>query len=473
LRQEAITLGEEFDIVVLGGGPAGYATALYGASAGLDIAIVEDRRVGGTCLHRGCIPAKELLQTAEVLRTVQRASEFGIDSSEPSLDLARAQVRKRAVVDRVTKGLEGLLSGRKVTTVIGRGELVDAHTVRVTPSAADAGAEVTTLTGANVLIATGSEPRSLPGLDFDGVRILSSDHVLELSALPARVAIIGGGVIGCEFASMLVDMGSAVTMIEALPRILAGTDEDAGNVVARSFRKRGISVHTDARVTGIEGVNELVVSWEAGGTAQSATVDSVIVSVGRAPSTAGVGLEAVGVKVDAHGFVVVDGLMRTNVDGVYAAGDVVDTPALAHVGFAEAIVAVHDILGEPAVPVDYAKVPWVIYSHPEVAFCGLTEAQARETFGEVEVATHRFGGDARAVIIGETDGLVKLVSTPDGTLVGMHVAGPWASELLGEGYLSVNWEANAADLAALVHPHPTLGEMIGEAALALTGRRLH
>ena len=272
---------------------------------------------------------------------------------------------------------------------------------------------------------------------------------------------------------MLVDMGSTVTMIEALPRILAGTDVDAGNVVARSFRKRGVNVHTDARVTGIEGVSELVISWEAGGLAQSETVDVVIVSVGRAPSTAGIGLEAAGVEVDARGFVVVDGQMRTNVDGVYAAGDVVDTPALAHVGFSEAIVAVKTILGEAAVPVDYEKVPWVIYTQPEVAFCGLTEEQARERFGEVEVSTQRFGGDARAVIIGETDGLVKLVSTPDGTLVGVHVAGPWATELLGEGYLSVNWEANAADLAALVHPHPTLGEMIGEAAMALTGRRLH
>ena len=454
--------------MVLGGGPAGYATALYGAAAGLNIALVEERRVGGTCLHRGCIPAKELLQTAEVLRTVQRAAEYGIDAGVPSLDLGRAQVRKQSVVDRITKGLESLLAGRKVTVVPGRGELVDPRTVRVTNDA-----EVTELTGGNVVIATGSEARSLPGLDFDGTRILSSDHVLELDELPPRVAIIGGGVVGCEFASMLVDMGSTVTMIEALPRILAGTDVDAGNVVARSFRKRGVNVHTDARVTGIEGARELVVAWEAGDTAHSETVDVVIVSVGRAPITANIGLEGAGVQVDTRGFVVVDGQMRTNIDGVYAAGDVVDTPALAHVAFSEAIVLVKTILGEPAAPVDYQKVPWVIYTQPEVAFCGLTEEQARERFGEIEVATQRFGGDARAVIIGETDGLVKLVSNADGTLVGVHVAGPWATELLGEGYLSVNWEANAADLAALVHPHPTLGEMIGEAAMALTGRRLH
>ena len=458
----------KFDIVVLGGGPAGYATALYGAAAGLNIALVEDRRVGGTCLHRGCIPAKELLQTAEVFRTVQTASEFGVEAGAPTLDLARAQVRKQQVVDQVTKGLESLLTGRKVTVLIGRGELVDAHTVRVKN---DDG--TTELTGENVVIATGSEPRSLPGLDFDGLRVLSSDHVLELTKLPPRVAIIGGGVVGCEFASMLVDVGSQVTMLEALPRILAGTDIDAGNVVARSFRRRGIDIHVDARVTGIEGARELVVTWEAGEQENSATVDVVIVSVGRAPSSSGIGLESAGVNVDDRGFVVVDAQMRTNVEGVFAGGDVVDTPALAHVGFAEAIVIVKTILGEAVVPVDYGKVPWGIYTQPEIAYCGLTEEQAREQLGEVEVSKFRFGGDARAVIIGETDGLVKLVANGDGTLVGVHIAGPWATELLGEGYVSVNWEANAADLAALIHPHPTLGEMIGEAALALTGRRLH
>jgi dihydrolipoamide dehydrogenase len=262
-------------------------------------------------------------------------------------------------------------------------------------------------------------------------------------------------------------------MLEALPRILAGTDVDAGNVVARSFRKRGIDIHVDARVSGIEGARELTVSWDAEGQEHSVVVDVVIVSVGRAPSSAGIGLHEAGVIVDERGFVTVDGSMRTNVEGVFAAGDVVNTPALAHVGFAEAIVIVKTILGEPVTPVDYEKVPWGIYTQPEVAYCGLTEEQARERFGEIQVSKMRFVGDARAVIIGDTDGLVKLIAAPDGTLVGVHIAGPWATELLGEGYLSVNWEARAADLAALLHPHPTLGEMIGEAALALTGRRLH
>jgi dihydrolipoamide dehydrogenase len=461
-------VADEFDIVVLGGGPAGYATALYGAAAGLDIAMVEDRRVGGTCLHRGCIPAKELLQTAEVLRTVRRAGDYGVGVSEPTLDLGQAQVRKREVVDRVTGGLESLLSGRKVTVVIGRGEVVDARTVRV---ATDDGTRE--LRGANLVIATGSEPRSLPGLAFDGVRVLSSDHVLELAELPPRVAIIGGGVVGCEFASMLSDMGAQVTLLEALPRILAGTDTAAGSVVARAFRKRGIDVHADARVTGIEGARELTITWEAGGETHDVVVDVVVVSVGRAPSTEGIGLEAAGVAVDERGYVIVDGSMRTNVDGVFAAGDVVDTPALAHVGFSEAIVLVKTILGEPVAPVDYQKVPWVIYTHPEIAYCGLTEEQARAAGHEVTVSTQRYGGDARAVILGETDGLAKLVADADGTLLGVHLAGPWATELLGEGYLSVNWEANAWDLAALVHPHPTLSEMIGEAAMGLTGRKLH
>lgn len=465
--EEVAVLAEQFDVVVLGGGPAGYATALYGAAAGLEVALVEEGRVGGTCLHRGCVPAKELLQTAEVLRTIQRAPDFGVDAGVASLDLNRSQARKREVIDRLTKGLETLLKGRKVTVFDQRGEVADAaaHRVRL--------ADGTDVEGANLVIATGSSPRSLPRLDFDGSRVLSSDHVLDLDALPARVAIIGGGVIGAEFASMLADMGSEVTIIEALPRMLAPTDVDVGNVVVRSFKKRGISVNTSARVTGIEGATELTVTWDTDDGEKSVVVDKIIVSVGRAPRSSGIGLESSGVAIDDRGFVVVDGEMRTNVAGVFAAGDVVDTPALAHVGFAEAIVIVKTILGEPVTPIDYEKVPWVVYSHPEVAWCGLTEEQARERGHDVRVTTHRFAGDARAMILGDTEGLVKLVVDADGQLLGAHFVGPWATELLGEGYLSVNWEANAADIAALIHPHPTLSEVFGEAALALTGRGLH
>jgi dihydrolipoamide dehydrogenase len=460
-------LAEQFDIVVLGGGPAGYATALYGAAAGLNIALIEEGRVGGTCLHRGCIPAKELLQTAEVLRTIQRAPDFGVDAGTPTLDLARSQARKQEVVDRLTKGLESLLRGRQVTIFESRGEIVDAsgHRVRLTDG--------TEVEGANLVIATGSAPRSLPGLDFDGVRVLSSDHVLELAELPPRVAIIGGGVIGAEFASMLVDMGSEVTVLEALPRILAPTDADAGNIVARSFKKRGVNVQTSARVTGIEGSRELTITWETAAGEQSVTVDKIVVSVGRYPCSSGFGLEGSGVSLDNGGHVVVDDHLRTGVPGVFAAGDVVDTPQLAHVGFAEAIVIVKTILDEPVTPIDYEKVAWVVYCQPEVAWCGLTEEQARERGHDVVVTTHRFAGDARAMIIGETEGLVKLVTNAEGLLLGVHIVGPWATELLGEGYLAVNWEADANDIAALVHPHPTLSEVFGEAALALTGRPLH
>ena len=453
--------------MILGGGPAGYGTALYGAAAGLKVALVEQGRVGGTCLHRGCIPAKELLQTAEVLRTVQHAADFGVDAGVPTLDLTRSQARKQEIVDRLTKGLETLLRGRDVTVFESRGEVVDAaaHRLRL--------ADGTEIEGDNLVITTGSSPRPLPGLDFDGVRVLSSDHVLELTEVPARVAIIGGGVIGVEFASTLVDMGSDVTLVEALPRVLAPTDAEVGKVVARSLKKRGVKIHEGARLTGIEGSRELTVAWDAGNGEQSATVDQLIVSIGRAPNSTGIGLEGSGVDVDDRGYVVVDDHLRTSVAGVFAAGDVVDTPALAHVGFAEAIVLVKTILGEAVTPIDYAKVPWVVYCHPEVAWCGLTEEQAREQGHDVLVSTHRFGGDARAMIVGETDGLVKLVTDADGVLLGAHIVGLWATELLGEGYLAVNWEANAADIANLVHPHPTLSEVFGEAALALTGRPLH
>lgn len=460
-------LAEEFDIVVLGGGPAGYGTALYGAAAGLNVALVEEGRVGGTCLHRGCIPAKELLQTADVLRTVRDAAEFGIDAGEPVLDLARAQVRKQMIVDRLTTGIETLLNGRSVTVVPGRGAVVAGfpHRVRV--------GDGTELAGRNLVLATGSVPRALPGLDFDGARILSSDHVLELTELPPRVMIIGGGVIGAEFASMLGDMGSEVTMIEALPRILSTVDPELASVVARSFKKRGVDVQEGARITGIEGARELTVSWNTESGDQSKIVDKVIVSIGRSPQSEGIGLDAVGVNVDDRGYIVVDEHCRTNIDGIFAVGDVIDTPQLAHVGFMEAIQTVKAILGESTAPIDYEKIPWVIYSRPEVASCGLTEEQARDRGHEVVVTKHRFAADGRAMIIGETEGLVKLVTDADGLILGVHIAGPWATELLAEGYLSVNWEANAADLAALVHPHPTLSEVFGEAALARVGRPLH
>ncbi|MCJ7436758.1 MAG: dihydrolipoyl dehydrogenase [Acidimicrobiia bacterium] len=451
----------------MGGGPGGYAAALYGAAAGLRVVLVEERRVGGTCLHQGCIPAKELLQTAEVLRTVRGAKEFGVEAGEPVLDLHASQVRKQQVIDRLTKGVESLLKGREVTVLAGTGAIVDAaaHRVRV-----DDGTEVE---GDALIIATGSYPKSLPGLDFDGTRVLSSEHVLALEEVPPRVAIIGAGAIGCEFASMLTDVGSEVTLLEALPQILPGIDADASEALARAFRKRGISAHAGVRVTSIEGTRELTLGFEGTDGAKSVTVDKVIVSIGRGPRTDAAGIGESGVVLDERGYINVDEQMRTNVPGVYAVGDVVPTPQLAHVAFAEAIVAIKAILDEPTAPIAYDKVPWGIYCHPEVGFAGLTEEQAREQGHDVVVSKHRFIGNSRALIIGEPDGLVKIVAERNGPVLGVHIVGPWATELMVEGYLAVNWEATPEEIGALIHTHPTLSELFGESALAMTGRALH
>jgi len=458
-------VAEHFDVVVLGGGPGGYAAALYGAAAGLNIAMVEEARVGGTCRHRGCIPAKELLQTAEVLRTVRTAKEFGVDAGQPTVDLAVSLARKQQVIDRLTKGLEGLLKGRKVTVVPGTGTVVDAaaHHVRVSDG--------TELTGDALILATGSVPRSIPGFDFDGTRILSSDHVLEMDRVPGRTAIIGGGAIGCEFASYLADVGSEVTILEALPSILPGVDKQVAQVVARAFKKRNITVETGITITGVDTSGPaLTVRATRGDESGDLEVDAVVVSVGRRARSEGIGLEGSGVGVDARGFVEVDDHLRTAVPGVYAVGDLVATPALAHVGFAEAIVAIRTILGEDVPAVDYDRVPWGIYCHPEVAFTGLTEQAAQDRGHDVVTSIHRFGGNGRALIIGESDGMVKIVAERDGPILGVHIAGPWATELIAEGYLAVNWEATAEDLAALIHPHPTLSEAFGMAAMAFTGR---
>jgi dihydrolipoamide dehydrogenase len=462
-------VAQEFDVVILGGGPGGYAAALYGAAAGLSVGMIEEARVGGTCLHRGCIPAKELLQTAEVVRTVAGAKEFGVEAGQPVLDLSVSQQRKQQVIDRLTKGLESVLKGRKVTTFNGRGTVVDAanRVLKV-----DDGTEIKGTKA--MILATGSSPRSLPGIEVDGERIMNSDHVLNLDHVPARVAVIGGGAIGCEFASFLGDVGSDVTVLEALPQILTGVDKDAADVVVKAFKKRGIKVLANVKVNGADPNGDgVVVRYDAGKGDEELAVDLVVVSVGRAPRSGDIGLEDSGVEVDQRGFVTVDGLMRTSVPGVYAVGDLVATPQLAQVGFAEAIITIKAILGEPVVPMDYGKVPWGIYCHPEVAFCGLTEAQAKEKGYDIRTSTHRFMGNGRALIIGESDGIVKVVAEKDGPIIGVHIAGPWATELLAEGYLAVNWEALPEEVAAFVHPHPTLSEVFGETDLSLTGRSLH
>jgi dihydrolipoamide dehydrogenase len=326
--------------------------------------------------------------------------------------------------------------------------------------------------GRNVLIATGSAPRALAvdGFAFDGTRVLSSDDVLQLQDVPGRVAVIGGGAIGCEFASFLIDAGSEVTILEALPQVLAGVDQQVAQTVVRAFQKRGIKTHTGVKVLGFDGA---AVRFEVKDAEQQLAVDAVVVSVGRRPRSENIGLDGAGIKVDERGYVSVDGNMRTSVEGVYAVGDVVATPQLAHVAFSEAIVAVKTMLGEAPVPLDYDKVPWGIYCHPEVAFCGLTEAQAVERGYEIETSVHRWMGNGRALIVGETDGMMKIVSEHGGAILGVHIAGPWATELIAEAYLSVNWEATPADVGLLIHAHPSLSELFGESALALTGRSLH
>jgi len=460
-----------FDLIVVGGGPAGYAAALYGSAAGLDVALVEKDKVGGTCLHRGCIPAKELLETAHVFRTVAGASRFGVQGGEPTLDLATAMDRKASVVDTLFKGLSGLLKNRKVSVFAGTGTLSSDRSVTV------AGADGTPrLTGDAVILAAGSVPRTIPGFEVDGRVVLTSDEVFELTEVPRRVAVIGGGAIGCEFASMLSDVGSEVTILEALPQVLPGVDKDVVQTVLRSFKRRKIDVRTGVKVTGhTPGSAGTTLALEG---SEDLEVDAVIVSVGRRPLSESLGLDGTGVLVDERGFVSVDDRLRTGLDGVWAAGDLIATPGLAHVGYAEAIYIIKQLLGEQAVPVDYDAIPWCIYCQPEVAFVGLTEDAAREAGHDVVVSKHRWMGNSRALIIGETDGMVKIIAERGaggtaGRLLGVHLSGPWVTELLGQAYLSVNWEATVDDVAHLLQPHPSLSETFGEAVLSLTGRSLN
>ncbi|MCB0977527.1 MAG: dihydrolipoyl dehydrogenase [Acidimicrobiales bacterium] len=461
-----------FDLIVVGGGPAGYAAALYGSSAGLDIALVEKDKAGGTCLHRGCIPAKELLETAHVFRTVADASKFGVESSAPSLQWATTLERKASVVDGLFKGLSGLLKKRKVTVFDGTGKLGSDRSVTV---AGNDGSTVR-ITADAVILASGSVPRTIPGFDVDGRIVLTSDEVFEMQSVPGRVAVIGGGAIGCEFASMLSDLGSQVTILEALPQILPGVDKDVVSTVLKSFKKRSLDVRTGVKVTGHSpGASGTTIELEGG---ETLDVDAVIVSVGRRPLSESLGLAGTGVNVDERGFVVVDELCRTAVDGVWAVGDLIATPGLAHVGYAEAILVIKQLLGEQAVPVDYSKVAWCIYCHPEVAFVGMTEEAAREAGFDVVVSKHRWMGNSRALIIGDTDGLVKIIAEkrPDGSagrVLGVHMSGPWVTEQLGQGYLAVNWDATVDDIAHFIQPHPSLSETFGEAVLGLTGRTLN
>ena len=474
----------EHDLIVIGGGPGGYATALYAAAAGMDVGLVEKNKLGGTCLHVGCIPAKELLETAAVYRTVSEAAEFGVTASEPQLDMAVAQKRKQGIIDKLTKGVEGMLKHRKVAVYSGVGELVGAtgasgknasplHQIRVS-----AGIENETLTAPNVVLASGSVPRDLPlpGFDFDGKTVINSDHLLSIKEAPASAIIIGGGAIGCEFASLLGDFGTQVTLLEALPQLLPGADPDVSKFMERSFKKRKIDVQTGVSVIGCERTDSGVSVKLEG--SEPVEASCVIVAIGRRPLSESLSADKAGVKIGQGGYVEVDEFCCTSVPGIYAVGDLVATPQLAHVGFAEGMLAVGHMLGESPEPISYGQVPWGIYTRPEVAFAGLTEPAAAEAGYEVVTSTHRFGANSRAMIIGEAEGLVKVVAEKKadgsaGLILGVHIVGPWATELLGQAYLTVNWEAEAGDVAGLIQPHPTLSELYGEAMLSLTGRPLH
>jgi dihydrolipoamide dehydrogenase len=469
-----VPTAENYDVVIIGGGPAGYAAALYGASAGLNIALVEKTKVGGTCLHVGCIPAKELLETAAVRRAIIGSARFGLTTNEPLLDFSVTQERKQEVIDQLFNGLSGLLKRRKVTVYDGIGSLHADHLVRVSGGASGD----VEITGTHVLLASGSVPRTIPGFDVDGTRVITSDELLSVQKLPASAVVIGGGAIGCEFASMLSDLGTDVTILEALPKLLPGLDDDITRVVVKSFKGRGIEVRTGVTVNGHQPHDHDGGTKVLFGDGESIDVETVVVSVGRRPLADDLGLDGTKVEVSDRGHVVVDDLCRTAEPGVYALGDLIATPALAHVGFAEGILVIQDILGEDPVPVDYGKVPWCIYCHPEVSFVGHSEGSAKEAGFDVVVSKHRYIGNGRALIVGEPEGMVKVIAEkrPDGTggrILGVHMVGPWVTEQLGQAYLSVNWEANVEDVAQFIQPHPSLSELFGESVLALTGRSLH
>ncbi|HET7682494.1 MAG TPA: dihydrolipoyl dehydrogenase [Marmoricola sp.] len=451
----------QFDIVVLGAGSGGYACALRAAELGLEVALVEKGNLGGTCLHVGCIPTKALLHAAEVADAARDSAQFGVQATLDGIDMAGVNAYKDGVVQRLFKGLTGLVKGRGITVVEGEGRLVARDTVEV------AGERYT---GKHVVLATGSYSRTLPGLEVDGQRVITSEQALGLDRVPGSVVVLGGGVIGCEFASVWRSFGADVTILEALPRLLPGEDEASSKLLERAFRKRKITVHTGTPFKGVDVSDEGVrVTTESGETLEA---ELMLVAVGRGPVTEGLGYDEQGVALD-RGFVLTDDRCRTNVDGIYAVGDIVPGLQLAHRGFQQGIFVAEDIAGLEPTPIEETGIPRVTYSDPEVASVGLTEAQAREHHGdEVETLVYDLGGNGKSQIL-KTSGSVKLVRRKDGPVLGVHLVGARVGELIGEAQLIVNWDAYPEDVAPLVHAHPTQNEALGEAHLALAGKPLH
>lgn len=448
-----------YDIVILGGGSGGYACALRSAQLGKKVVLIEEDKLGGTCLHRGCIPTKALLHAAEVADSTRESEAFGVQATLQGIDMAGVNKYKDGVVSRLYKGLQGLVKSRDITYVTGTGRLVGKDAVEV---------DGTTYRGRAVVLATGSFARSLPGLDIGG-RIITSDQALQLDFVPKSAIVLGGGVIGVEFASVWRSFGAEVTIVEALPRLVPAEDEACSKALERAYRKRKIVFHTGVRFSGATQDDDgVTITLEDG---KSLTADLLLVAVGRGPRTSGIGYEEQGVAMD-RGFVPVDATLQTNVPGIYAVGDIVPGLQLAHRGFAQGIYLAEHLAGQNPAPIDEVGIPRVTYCEPEVASVGYTEAQAKEKFGEVESYEYNLGGNGKSQILA-TQGFIKLIRQKDGPVVGIHMVGSRVGELIGEGQLIYNWEAYPEDVAALVHAHPTQNEAMGEAHLALAGKPLH
>lgn len=455
MTQDATT---SFDIVILGAGSGGYACALRAAQLGKSVALIEKAKVGGTCLHQGCIPTKALLHAAEVAETARHGSSIGVDTSYNGVDMVTVNAYKQGVIDRLYKGLTGLVGSGGITTIEGNGVVVDANTVEV---------DGVKYRGTNLVLGTGSLPRTL-GLEIGG-RVVTSDEALQLNEVPKRAVIIGGSVIGVEFASVWNSFGADVTIIEGLKSLVPLEDPVLSKGLERAFRKRKIAFKTGVKFTGVtQNDDGAVVTLENGDTIET---DLVLVAVGRGPNSEGMGFENAGVTVD-RGWVPTDERLRTNVPGVFAVGDLVPGLQLAHRGFAHGIFVAEEIAGLNPEPIRDSGIPRVTYCEPEVASVGLTEAQAREQFGEVDTYEYNLGGNGKSQILG-TAGLVKLVRQKDGPIVGVHMLGARMGEQIGEASVIVNWEAYPEDVAQFIHAHPTQNESLGEAALALAGKPLH
>ncbi len=449
-----------FDLVVLGGGSGGYAAALRGAQLGLSVALIEADKVGGTCLHRGCIPTKALLHAGEIADGTRDASHFGVNATFNSIDMSGVNAYKDGVISKLHKGLQGLVKSRSITYVEGHGKLVAKDAVEVNG---------VRYTGKNIILATGSYARTLPGLDIDGTKVITSDHAIAMQYVPKSVIVLGGGVIGCEFASVWKSFGAEVTIIEGLPHLVALEDESSSKALERAYRKRGINFELGVRFKSHQVTGDGVTVTLEDGKTFSAEV--LLVAVGRGPVSANLGYEEQGITMD-RGYILVDNKCRTNVPGIWAVGDLIPTLQLAHVGFAEGILVAEEIAGLNPRPINYDGVPRVTYSEPEVASVGLTTAQAKERGHDVVELTYDLAGNGKAQIL-RTAGSIKLVSQKGGPVLGIHMVGARVGELLAEAQLIYNWEASADDVAPLVHAHPTLSEAMGEAHMALAGKPLH